>query len=437
MLLMRQNMADMFRDFYNQMAEHSMIGFYNLGKPSLLLRDPELVRIVLSKNFQNFANNSFELDKQLDPLLCVGSFFANGDWWKASRQQLGPAFTPKKLRYMYHSVTDACSKLEEYLDKRVSSSEGEVELNLKDLFSRYTAEVLAGVAFGVHGGSFDSDDGGPFREVGRMMYEPSFSKGLGQILIMFVPILSKILKVRFLPVKGDLFLRKVVDDVLKRREEEGFHPPDFLQLMNEYKKTDRFEKAFERKFDNGIITSHAASLFDDGFETSSITLSFLTYLLAVNPVIQDRLREEVTKVFAKHGSLTADALQEMTYMDRAMSETMRLYPAFGAFEKVCTEGMELTGSDGITHQVPTGTNVVIPVYALHMDPKYWSNPEKFYPDRFSEENKNSRPRFVYLPFGEGPRGCPGVKLAMLQMKAVIATIIKKYIWDVSPRTREL
>jgi cytochrome P450 family 6 len=70
----------------------------------------------------------------------------------------------------------------------------------------------------------------------------------------------------------------------------------------------------------------------------------------------------------------------------------------------CTNKYTIPGTD-VT--IEKGTFVVIPVIGLHMDQKYYPNPEKFDPDRFSEETKNKRPQFTYLPFGEGPRICIG------------------------------
>jgi cytochrome P450 family 6 len=90
------------------------------------------------------------------------------------------------------------------------------------------------------------------------------------------------------------------------------------------------------------------------------------------------------------------------------TETLRKYPLLAVLDRKCCSDYELpapTGNGTIT--LPAGTGVCIPVLALHHDPTYFPEPEKFDPDRFTDENKNSRPNYTYLPFGEGPRMCLG------------------------------
>jgi cytochrome P450 family 6 len=90
------------------------------------------------------------------------------------------------------------------------------------------------------------------------------------------------------------------------------------------------------------------------------------------------------------------------------TETLRKYPPLPFLDRKCCSDYELPAANGIgTIKLPAGTGVYIPVLALHYDPTYFPEPEKFNPDRFTEENKRSRPKYTYLPFGEGPRMCLG------------------------------
>ncbi|XP_046748713.1 cytochrome P450 6g1-like [Diprion similis] len=433
---MTRNPSDMYRDYYEQFPESSMIGFYNLRTPSLILRDPELIKNVLTTNFQSFAANAFDIDKNLDPLIAVNPFFTNEDRWKISRSQLSSAFTSGKLKYLYESVQGVCGDMSSYLKRLHDKSGGKVQLELKDLCSKYTADIVSTGAFGVEGGSFVSEKDGPFREVGRAMFEPSFWKGLKQIFVFFIPIAAQFLKLRVIPTKADKFFRGIVKDVLRQRETHGIERPDFLQIMIQARKLGKVDDTFKEEYNDDVITSHASSFFIDGYETSSTTMSFALYQLAAHPAIQQRLREEVNAVIEKHGGLTYEAVQDMSYMDMVLNESARLFPAFATMIKRCTKEIELTGSDGLTCQVTPGTGVVIITTGLHRDPRFWPNPDVFDPERFSEKNKKDRHKFVFLPFGEGYRICPGQRMATLQMKAGVATILQKYILDVSPRTKE-
>ena len=90
------------------------------------------------------------------------------------------------------------------------------------------------------------------------------------------------------------------------------------------------------------------------------------------------------------------------------TETLRKYPILPFLDRKCSKDYELpavTGNGTVT--LPAGTGVYIPVLGLHYDPTYFPEPEKFDPDRFTEDNKHSRPNYTYIPFGEGPRMCIG------------------------------
>lgn len=91
-------------------------------------------------------------------------------------------------------------------------------------------------------------------------------------------------------------------------------------------------------------------------------------------------------------------------MHRLLTETMRKYPAAGVLNKTCTQRYQLPGTD---LKIEVGTPVALPVYALHYDPKYFPDPQRFDPDRFNDENKKNRVSCTYMTFGEGPRSCIG------------------------------
>jgi cytochrome P450 family 6 len=90
------------------------------------------------------------------------------------------------------------------------------------------------------------------------------------------------------------------------------------------------------------------------------------------------------------------------------TETLRKYPSLPFLERKCCSDYELPAPNrNGTIKLPAGTGVYIPALALHYDPMYFPEPEKFDPDRFTEQNKRSRPNYTYIPFGEGPRMCLG------------------------------
>lgn len=427
---LRKTYADVCHDAYRKFKDRSMVGMYNMKKPILLVRDPDLVKVILQTSFTSFHQNGIKVDTEMDPLLAKNPFFTYGEEWSTGRKRLTYAFSSMRLKILFETVNRVCGKFQNYLNKKIQKASS-YEVELKDLFSRYTGEVVANAGFGLEGFCFeDQEHPSSFQKIGREIFEPSLKLGLVQILVFFLPMLSKLLRISFVPKHIHNFFMNVVKDVLRTRRSETAPRNDFFQLMME------LEKQEGQELDELTLTSHALSFFVDGYETSSIVLSFIGYQLSVNADIQQKLRDEVCTVLEKHdGALTYEGLKEMTYMDQVINESQRCIPALGVLQKICTTGHDLQGFDGLTVHVEPGTEVLVPIYGLHSDPKYWTDPETFDPERFSEEQKKGIKKYTFLPFGEGPRMCVGMRMALLQIKACVAVLLKNYKLSLSPKTK--
>lgn len=134
-------------------------------------------------------------------------------------------------------------------------------------------------------------------------------------------------------------------------------------------------------------------------------MSFALYELALNPDIQDKLADEIREKLSQNDDkLTYDLIQEMTYLDMVVSETLRKFPPVGNLFRQVTKPYTIPDTN---IQLDTQSRVFIPVYAIHRDPQYYPDPEKFDPERFTPEKKAKMHPMVYMPFGEGPRNCIG------------------------------
>lgn len=427
---MKVSFSECCLNIYNKYKGCSMVGFYNFTTPTLMVLEPQLVKTVLQTNFASFHENTLKINPDLDPLLANNPFFTYGEKWATGRKRLTYAFSSMRLKILLESVKQVCLKFEDYLNKKLNKV-AKVEIESKDLFSKFTAQVVSGAGFGVDGLCFDEErQSESFYALGKSFLQPSFLNSLIINVVFFFPSLAKILRARFMPKKADHFFRTVVADVMEQRRTDGVSRNDFLQLMVE------LERMEGDKFDLNVLTSHAVSFFIDGYETSSNVLSFVGFQLAVHPEVQKKLREEVLSVFNRHdGAITYEGLKEMTYMDQVISESQRIIPTLGFLTKTCTEDIELKGSDGLVCRVQRGTNMLIPVHGLQADERYWENPEIFDPERFSPDNKQKHEKFAFLPFGEGPRICPGMRMAQMQIKACLATLLRKYSLELSPKTQ--
>lgn len=114
-----------------------------------------------------------------------------------------------------------------------------------------------------------------------------------------------------------------------------------------------------------------------------------------------------------------------------VSETLRMYPPLGFLDRIAGQDYKVPNSD-LT--IEKGTPVIISMIGMHYDPEYFPDPEKFDPERFSEENKKNRPAYVYFPFGEGPHVCIGLRLGLLQSKLGLIHLLKQYEYSPSEKT---
>jgi cytochrome P450 len=171
----------------------------------------------------------------------------------------------------------------------------------------------------------------------------------------------------------------------------------------------------ERQIRDELIT-----IFFAGHETSAQTLSWLWYLLARHPQVEQRLHAELAQVLGGRSPAVAD-LQRLEYTRMVVMETMRLYPAVWTFPR------QAIGDDTIAgYHIPAGSLMFPAPYLTHRHPALWDNPEDFDPERFTPARSAARHDFAYYPFGGGKRTCIGSNFAMQQIQLVAATVAQQY-----------
>lgn len=142
-----------------------------------------------------------------------------------------------------------------------------------------------------------------------------------------------------------------------------------------------------------------------GFETSSSLISFALYELALNPDIQQRVRDEVRHELDENdGKITYELINRLDYLEMVANEALRKYPPAYFLNRVCNKDFQIPDTDLV---IPKGTYINVNVYSLHYDSEYYPEPQRFDPERFTPENIKMRPQCSYLPFGDGPRRCIG------------------------------
>jgi cytochrome P450 len=155
-------------------------------------------------------------------------------------------------------------------------------------------------------------------------------------------------------------------------------------------------------------------------------LSWTYYLLSQHPAVERTIAEEVERVTGS-GRPGFEHLDRLVCTRRAIEESLRLYPPAWGFSRQALGDDEIGG-----YRVPKGSLVFLIPYVVHRRPKLWRDPERFDPDRFTPEHESARPRFAYIPFGGGPRGCIGQQFAMMEAQLIVAAIAQRYRIELLP-----
>lgn len=207
-------------------------------------------------------------------------------------------------------------------------------------------------------------------------------------------------------------LMQVRNGSLKHQNDESNAPVDGFATVQE---SDIGRKTVQRDWSDDEIVGQCFIFFAAGFDTVSTLLTFLSYELAVNPDIQEKLFNEITEIKEKlNGApLNYDTLSQMKYMDQVISETLRKWPPAVFTNRVCTKDYAYELDDNHKIRMEKGRVIWIPIHAIHHDPKYYPSPEVFDPERFSDENKHQILPGSFIPFGIGPRNCIGESLFLI------------------------
>lgn len=413
-------MAEVTVNFYEEFKGHRFGGIWEFYSPQLFVVDPEMLRDIFVKDFSTWSSRGVTVNLEVDPL-SANLVALDGKKWKAVRTKLTPTFTSGKLKQMHYLLLECGKEFEKHLEYVVGRG-GDVEM--REITAKYSTDVIGSCIFGIQMNSL-SDEDSLFREMGRKIFKPSRERTVTRALQLHFPRLFKLLKLSSITQELTDFFINITKENFSYREKHEIQRHDFMDLLRSLKNTGERLGEDEIEFDDKLLAAQAFIFFGAGFETSSSTISFCLHELAVNKTVQDRLREEIhrTKAANNGKDITWDELKNMKYLDMVFQETLRKYPPFPVIGRTSVKSYRVPDSDVV---LPEGTGCTIPIYAFHHDSEYYPDPEKFDPERFTEEAKSHRSPFRFIPFGGGPRLCIGMRFAEQQTKLALFQLINKF-----------
>jgi sterol 14-demethylase len=215
-------------------------------------------------------------------------------------------------------------------------------------------------------------------------------------------------------------LVEMITEIIERRGSEGGAKNDALQVLMDSRYTDG--TALTPTEITGILT---AAMFA-GHHTSSGTAAWTLIELARNREWMARVREEVDAAYARDGAITYQTLRELPVLESVIKEVLRLHPPLIILMRGVLEDFYVAG-----HVVPKGRLVAISPPVSHAMPELFREPERFDPSRYGPGREEDAETFGWIPFGGGAHRCSGSAFAMMQLKAVTATLLRGWSFELA------
>lgn len=222
-----EHMSQFLKREYNNFKNITpAFGIYHMLRPTLVLTDPELIKEVLVKNFDNFHSHGININEKVDPLN-GNLFFKSGQEWKDLRAKLSPTFTSGKMKMMFSLVSNIADDMVEYL-KVIAEKEDSHEM--KEIYSSFTTEVIASVAFGIDTKCFGNPNN-DFRRMAKSIFEPTAMENIKNLIIISSEKISKLFNMSFNRQETTDFFLRIVRENLEYREKNNVKRNDFFQLL--------------------------------------------------------------------------------------------------------------------------------------------------------------------------------------------------------------
>lgn len=383
-------------EIFNEPAVFTRLG----GVMRVHLADPVLIHEALVKNAPMLGKGE-DVRRALGPALGQGLLTADGDHWKWQRQSVAAAFRHEKLLELLPVMIETARRTE---TRWRSSSIADIDIGHEMM--RTTFDIIVETMM----------SGGYGIDIGRV--EQSITDYLKPTGWTFA--LAILGAPEWLPHPGRRKARASVDylrtslaTVIAGRRQNPADRTDLVSMLLEAKDPETGRTMNDREIIDNLLTFITA-----GHETTALGLAWTFHLLSKNRDVERKIIEEIDTVTAGK-PVTADHIASLGYVRQVFSEAMRLYPPAPIITRAALRDFRLG-----EHDIPAGTILYVPIYAVHRHTALWEEPERFDPSRFEPEKVKERHRYAYMPFGAGPRVCIGNAFAMMEAVAILAVILQ-------------
>ena len=378
--------------------EFGDIFYYRAGWVDVyFLNHPDLIESVLVSQSQNFAKDKVIQNSRW--FLGEGLLTSEGSEWLRQRRLCQPAFHRERLASYARAVSA-------YAEEMLATWQDDEIRDVHQEMMQLTLRIVAKVLFSVEVKQDTEKVAGALNVLlrhtsgGRMILPP---------LLRHLP-LPALMRVK----RAVRELDEIVNQIIRQRRASGQDTGDLLSMLIAARDEDGSGMT-NRQLRDEIMTFLLA-----GHETTAVALSWAWYLLSQHPQVEQNLHQELSDVLGGRTPQLED-LQRLPYTDKVVKESMRLYPPAWSLARAAVKEMEIGG-----YVLPVGANVVMSPWIMHRDPRFFTRPEQFDPDRWTAGATQHLPRFAYFPFGGGPRLCIGASFAMMEANLLLAAIAQRF-----------
>ncbi len=373
-----------------------------LGSRWHMVQDPAALKRVFLDNVTNYPKSEVML-RMLRPAVGDSLFTSDGAAWRWQRRAVAPVFAQRNVNALAPVMTATAERAAE----RLAGSEPREMVS--EMLSA-TFDVICDVALSGRE-HFDAQRYGAaiiryFETAGRAS------------LLDFLKVPNWVPRPGAVLGRGSVkTMHKMVAQAIEARRQEA--PSDKADDLLDHMLNAEDAQSGRRMSPTDVL--HNMQFFIvAGHDTTALALSWSLYLLATHPEYHDRASEEALAAIGD-APATAPDLEAMPYVRQVIEEAMRLYPPVGLLARNVLDPDLLGG-----REIMPNDTLFIPIYALHRHEMWWDRPNHFDPDNFSPASTEGRDRYLYLPFGAGPRVCVGANFAMMQAQIILATLVARY-----------
>ncbi len=209
-------------------------------------------------------------------------------------------------------------------------------------------------------------------------------------------------------------LDEVIYGLMRQRQAAGVAGDDLLCMLMEARDE-------EGGMDDAQVRDETLTMLLAGHETTGNALTFALWLVARHPEVQERMAEEVEAVCGARVPEAADC-RRLPFIEMVFAESMRLYPPAWVVARTAKDSYTMRTGE----RIPGGAQLIVSQLVVHHDERWWPNPLRFDPERFTEAAKATRPKLSYFPFGGGARFCIGDRFAWMEGVLMLATVVQRW-----------